>query len=309
VGINFSTAALLANAKLTERYCFDSVLTIGHLSLNMSGGEQRRLFRHYPSLAGTAPFESTGYADDFVKLITGASSVQSLDYSSYEQCDIVHDLNQPIGVEFRDRFDAVIDGGCLEHIFNVPTALHNYASLVNIGGSIIIATVANNHMGHGFYQFSPELFFNYFSVSNGFDLQQVVLVAHPYPSAALSSRMEFYDVIDPRAVSNRVGLVSKQPVMIMAHAVKRSNWTPAIPHLIQSDYEAIIRESEQPACRTSSTTALNVGASRRAWQFARQIATYLPAAVRTFLTGRLELRRYSLRNTTMFHRRGPFHGE
>ena len=307
--MNFSTATLIANAKQTKRFCFDSVLTIGHLNLNISAAEQRTLFEHYASLAGARSFPTNGYANDFLKLIAGASCVSSLDYSSYEDCDIVHDLNKPISAELRGRFDAVVDGGCLEHIFDVPTALHNYASLVKTDGSIIIATVANNHMGHGFYQFSPELFFNYFSVANGFDLQEVIVVAHPYPSAGLSSRMEFYDVIDPRIASGRTGLVSNLPVMIMVHAVKRGNWTAARPHLVQSDYEAMFQARDQIAQRTSATAELKIGLTGRGWLFAKQIAKYLPASVRSFLTGKLELRRNSLRNTRIYRRRGPFHLE
>jgi len=35
--------------------------------------------------------------------------------------------------------------------------------LVKVGGTVMIATTANNHLGHGFYQFSPEWGFRTFS--------------------------------------------------------------------------------------------------------------------------------------------------
>ena len=38
------------------------------------------------------------------------------------------------------------------------------------GGVLYIATPANNHCGHGFYQFSPELFFSLLSPKNGFEI-------------------------------------------------------------------------------------------------------------------------------------------
>ncbi len=81
----------------------------------------------------------------------------SLDCSDYEHCDIVHDMNRPIDPSHHGTFDVVIDGGSLEHIFNFPVAVANCMNLVKVGGSVFIFTPANNHMGHGFYQFSPDV--------------------------------------------------------------------------------------------------------------------------------------------------------
>ena len=33
-------------------------------------------------------------------------------------------------------------------------------------------TPANNFFGHGFYQFTPELFFRIFSAANGFEVER-----------------------------------------------------------------------------------------------------------------------------------------
>jgi hypothetical protein len=99
------------------------------------------------------------YADRFFKECLGVSDVNSLDYSSYEGADILHDLNQPVPANLKGRFDAVVEGGSLEHIFHFPIAVANLMQMTKVGGTIFASTVSNNLCGHGFYQFSPELIF------------------------------------------------------------------------------------------------------------------------------------------------------
>jgi 2-polyprenyl-3-methyl-5-hydroxy-6-metoxy-1,4-benzoquinol methylase len=105
------------------------------------------------------------------RAVLDAKNVLSLDYSDYEQCDIVHDMNQTVDPSLHEKFDAVIDGGTLEHVFNFPVAISNCMKMVKVNGSIFIFTTANNFLGHGFYQFSPELFCRIFSPENGFEIR------------------------------------------------------------------------------------------------------------------------------------------
>jgi SAM-dependent methyltransferase len=99
----------------------------------------------------------------------GATSVDSIDASSYEGATIVHDLNKPLPADLSEHFDSVIDFGTIEHVFDVPQVLRTYASLVRDGGIILIATQADGCCGHGFYQFSPELFYRFFATERGFE--------------------------------------------------------------------------------------------------------------------------------------------
>ena len=57
----------------------------------------------------------------------------------------------------------MIDSGSLEHVFNISQALRNCLEMVESGGHFISIGPANNAMGHGFYQFSPELYFRILS--------------------------------------------------------------------------------------------------------------------------------------------------
>ncbi len=116
---------------------------------------------------------NTYFADTLFRDCGWGSVVDTIDISSYEGANLVHDLNVPLHLE--RRYDLIIDGGSLEHIYNVPIALDNLSSLLKVGGKVIHFSPANNQMGHGFYQFSPELFASYYSSINGFSNTKIFL--------------------------------------------------------------------------------------------------------------------------------------
>jgi hypothetical protein len=95
----------------------------------------------------------------------GATTVDSIDASPYEGATIVHDLNEPYTGE---RYSLVCDAGTLEHVFNYPVALASCMEMVELGGHFVTMTPANNLVGHGFYQVSPDLLHRALSESNGF---------------------------------------------------------------------------------------------------------------------------------------------
>ena len=64
------------------------------------------------------------------------------------------------------------------------------------GGSLFIFTTANNHVGHGFYQYSSELFFRIFQPVNGIEIRNVILERHPSPGVELSPKTKCFSVVD-----------------------------------------------------------------------------------------------------------------
>lgn len=113
------------------------------------------------------------YCEDLLKGALGASIVDSFDNSDYEQATFVTDMNKPVsGFE---PYDLVIDFGTLEHIYNVPQALWNVSTLCKPGGEIVHVLPSNGWIGHGFYQFSPELFYSVYSEENGYSGTEVFL--------------------------------------------------------------------------------------------------------------------------------------
>lgn len=141
----------------------------------------------------------------------GATQVDSMDNTTYEGANHIHDLNQPIPAHLKEQFDVVYDGGTLEHVFNLPTALRSAMEMLKKDGRLFIHTPVNNTSGHGFYQFSPELFFAAFGADNGFEVERLVLHrTGPYG--------RWYQVSNPDKIRERVELITFTPVMALVQA-------------------------------------------------------------------------------------------
>ncbi len=171
------------------------------------------------------------YSEPFFSLL-GAGEIASLDASDYESASRVHDLNAPLPDDLVERFSLVFDGGTLEHVFNLPQAYANCMRMVRVGGHFAQVTVANNFMGHGFWQISPELIFRVFSPENGFRTE-CVLLHEVVPNGA------WYVVRDPQAVGGRVELVNSVPtyILTLAKRTERAEIFAKPPQ--QSDYVTI----------------------------------------------------------------------
>lgn len=115
------------------------------------------------------------YAEDLLSKYFGATIVESIDNSNYEGATIIADMNKPTPKALDEKFDCILDFGTTEHIFDIAQAHRNMQSMCKSGGLILHASPANNFCGHGFYQFSPELFLSRYSPENGFKDTEVFL--------------------------------------------------------------------------------------------------------------------------------------
>ena len=107
------------------------------------------------------------YCEEFF-LSFGFLNIDSIDNSSYENSSIIHNLNTPYNNT--KKYDYIYDGGTTEHIFNVPQVFENIINLLEIDGIFCSVTVNNNFSGHGFYQFSPELYLSMFTSNYGMEI-------------------------------------------------------------------------------------------------------------------------------------------
>lgn len=193
--------------------------------------------------------DESEYSEAFFSFL-GANKVQSLDFSPYEGAEIIHDMNLPIPTHLKNKFSVVHDGGSLEHIFNIPQALKNCMEMVKVGGHFTQVTVANNLMGHGFWQISPELNFRALSAANGFQIETLLLHENV-------PRGGWFDVTDPDALRSRVKLCNSVPTYIMtiAKKVKEVEIFSTVP--LQSDYVTVWHSSpeEKFTSENSSLTA------------------------------------------------------
>jgi hypothetical protein len=117
----------------------------------------------YPKLVFSEPFFK----------VMGAMTVDSIDYSPYEEATILHDLSVQIPDDLKGKYTCVFDGGTLEHVFDYAIALRNSMDMVATGGHIVLMTPANNWYNHGFYQLQPELFYSVLREENGFTDTQI----------------------------------------------------------------------------------------------------------------------------------------
>jgi hypothetical protein len=95
-------------------------------------------------------------------------SVDVLDVAAFRGPEVIVDLNCPLPDNFKRAYDLVIDTGTLEHCFNVGVAFQNMCSLVKTGGQIITASPMTK-INHGFWNFSPCAYENFFC-QNGWEL-------------------------------------------------------------------------------------------------------------------------------------------
>ncbi|OBK74418.1 hypothetical protein [Mycobacterium sp. 1274761.0] len=302
MGIGYNSAVLLGKAKRNQ-VCFDKVLTIGHQNLCLLPRQIEMLSQRHDVDLSAADYPYGVYADEFLEKFLGAQTVMSLDCSDFEQCDIVHDMNRPIESSLHQTFDVVIDGGSLEHIFNFPVAVANCMNLVKEGGSLFVFTPANNHMGHGFYQFSPELFFRIFDGKYGFQIHDVLLESRPYPSEELSHRSWCYSVTDPVKVQNRVTLVSRRPAQMLVHAVKTKHVNLFQDYPIQSDYAAAHADFAMAGQRTDVGGGHAAGHQLSLRAARRLVRNLLPLPIRNSIIGTRQLRQHSLGNKSFY---GPW---
>lgn len=93
-------------------------------------------------------------------------AAQSCDYQAHDGADFALDLNvRPEGQD-REDFDLVLDGGTMEHVFDTASVLQNIHSLLKPGGCVVHINPVNNAAEHGFYQFSPTFYWDYYTANN-----------------------------------------------------------------------------------------------------------------------------------------------
>src|ERR1700756_3634019 len=136
MGVTILNALFLAEC-LREGAIFNSTLTLGRLDCFMSCGDLKRIARLLPNgsefVKSVRRGEIPAYMDHLFRAM-GASCVDAMDASDFEGATILQDLNEPLAAHLRCKYDAVVDGGTLEHVFNVPTAFKNVMDALKVGG-------------------------------------------------------------------------------------------------------------------------------------------------------------------------------
>lgn len=274
MGVNMDSGRFLAAASQAG-VSFEQTLTLGRQWLFAGWHDMSRMLRGMGCPLPEQLPEDTGWADDLFHML-GAKSLTAMDNSSYEGAELIHDLNAPLAEEHHGQYDLVYDGGTLEHVFNVPVALLTCMQLVKPGGHLCLWTPSNNEMGHGFYQFSPELFYRVFQPAYGFRVRSMILIEKRF------SGNRWYSVQDAAALGARVACINKHPLFIMLLAQKVGALPPVLD-VQQADYVQAWREGDSATASANGKPDGTVGAKG---SFKRRLEAKLPAQWVAFLKQR-----------------------
>lgn len=113
--------------------------------------------------------DSDGFCNSLFDFL-GFETTDYMDVSEYEGANVIHDLNTHVPANLHGKYDLVIDGVTIEHIFNVPSAFENVNKMLNVGGYFLAFNPCNNWVGHSFYQFGPELVWPYWRSVQGYEV-------------------------------------------------------------------------------------------------------------------------------------------
>jgi hypothetical protein len=119
--------------------------------------------------------------------------------------------------------------------------------MVEVGAHLMIITGGNNFLGHGFYQFSPELFYRALSEENGFQVKRMI---------AAEVRGRWFEVADPKQIKGRVELINEKPVYLMILAQRTSSKKLFAKTPQQSDYVELWQSAEKNQIEQSSTNKI-----------------------------------------------------
>ena len=77
--------------------------------------------------------------------------------------------------EYHEFFNFILDCGTMEHIFDIKSVMSNIVHVTKKGGYVLQITPAQNYLNHGFYQFSPTLFHDFYTL-NGFEVLETYII-------------------------------------------------------------------------------------------------------------------------------------
>lgn len=207
MGLNATTQRLIIQqcASLDRR---DSVLTYGVQDLYATYEELEEAFsemevpyrsieaaerktRSSPLFLQDQAFLDRGNVDAsmFFEML-GFSKCSTLDALELDgPVTVLHDLNKPIPKSLHASHDLVIDGGTIEHVFDVAMALRNTVNLVRPGGLVMHASPVLLY-DHGFYGINPTALEDWYR-ANDFDILASVCLLYDHQRGAYGKNLCF----------------------------------------------------------------------------------------------------------------------
>lgn len=180
------TVKLMMRQSLNHNFSDCHLLTIGRQGVTFSIVELRKWADELDYKLDETHFtkalaENRSLDDIELFKSLGFKMVDSMDCSEYEYASIVCNLNNDIPSSLHENFDVIYDGGSTEHMFNIAKAFENYSKMLKTGGLMIHSLPSTGCVDHGFFMFSPTLFYDYYT-QNKWDIVTFYLINLPLNS-------------------------------------------------------------------------------------------------------------------------------
>lgn len=246
MGLTKADAVVLALVLQNHNTVIRDVLCLGAPTTHFSyEWIEKQLFpwlkENYPSnsINLTLPFRSNSYNRTSIPFrdffsIWGLENIQVMDIDDYEGANHLFDLNKhecpPL---LHSNFDLIVDGGSLEHCFNLSNALKSIGTMLRDNGVVFHSNPANLMLDHGFFQISPTLYSDYYQ-SAGFNLLYGGL-SHTKSKLLLDVKIEKYtsDIYRSKSGSRRS---SNLPRMFVLFAAEKTTESIQPESVVQNYY-------------------------------------------------------------------------
>lgn len=185
MGLNAISASMLL-AEHRYRPITGVFLTIGRQTIGLTAIQCDALLQRYgiekrPGAEYKIDGQTTGYAPENAYVsqesFFGAfcdAKVESIDVTNYENADIVHDLQDDLPTEYHGYADFVLNGSCLDNIFDPAAAIKNMSRLLKSGGRIYHFEQGNAH-ATAYLKYSADWFFDYYAINNFEDCKTYIV--------------------------------------------------------------------------------------------------------------------------------------
>lgn len=126
MGLDIQNAKFLSLCKQLG-VSFTTTLTLGRQEVVVN--DREKIIPKHIDAALREQLINDQYADTYFKAL-GSQRVDACDASTYEEANIIMDLNVPPPREMVESYSCVIDLGTLEHVFHFSRALETAMSCV-----------------------------------------------------------------------------------------------------------------------------------------------------------------------------------
>ncbi|MBF0458459.1 MAG: class I SAM-dependent methyltransferase [Nitrospirae bacterium] len=191
----------------------------------------------------------------------GFDVVDSIDVFTKENPTHVLNLNEPIERTMHGRYDMVYDGGTAEHCFDIPEVLSNTVRLLKAGGTVIHHLPISGYLEHGYYQFSPSLFFDFYKANNFTDIEAKIHISYSNRKSC------YFDFTSPAKLPDNFG----HPAMIFFTAKKRAGHNDVVFPVQSVNPEHFIRNAMTESFLSALYTRLPRGFAFKALQLLKKI--------------------------------------